>query len=184
MRRTIEAVTGGVTGGGLFSIYRGMGGLLVDGGLVRAYAGTLVLLFGFVGFYTSLGLFAGGAIESTGLDLTIVRGPVVPAMLLALVASWFIARYGPSNVVLAGFATGSVGLFFAAAATAVTGLSGAGAVWLLVAASVVFVAGVSLAVPSIIALVRSLAPPTVCRLPRVAREPRARESRGAMLEPT
>lgn len=144
--------------GGLFSVYRGMGGLLTEGALVRAYGGTLVLLFGFVGFYASAGLFAGESIERAGLDLTTVRAAAVPAMLLALAAPRFISRYGPRTVVWAGFATGSAGLLAAAAVTAVTGLGDVTAIWRLVAASVVFVAGVSLAVPSVIALVGSLAP--------------------------
>lgn len=144
--------------GGLFSVYRGMGGLLRDGALVRAYGGTLVLLFGFVGFYASAGLFAGESIERAGLDLTTVRAAAVPAMLLALVAPRFISRYGPRTVVWAGLVTGSAGLLAAAAVAAVTGLGDVTAIWLLVAASMIFVTGVSVAVPSVIALVGSLAP--------------------------
>lgn len=148
----------GETAGGLFSAFRGMGSLLAEGALVRAYAGTLVVLFGFVGFYTSLELFAGEAIEESGLSLTVVRAIAVPAMLLALVAPRFIARYGPRTVMRAGFATGSAGLFAVAVTTATVGLGSSGAVWILIAASVVFVAGVSTTIPSLISLVGSLAP--------------------------
>lgn len=144
--------------GGLFSTYRGLGSLLSDGTLLRAYVGALVLLFGFVGFYTALGLFGGEAISQTGLSLTIVRALAVPAMFLALAASWFIGRHGPRTVVWFGLATAALGLFAAAGISYALGLSSALAVWLLVAASIVFVAGISVTVPSIIALVGSLAP--------------------------
>lgn len=144
--------------GGFFSIFRGMGSLLAHGALARAYAATLTVLFCFVGFYTSLELFAGEAIESSGLSLTMVRAMAVPAMLLTLVAPSFIVRRGPQRVVRAGLAIASLGLFAAAATTAIAGLGTAGAVWVLIAASVVFVAGVSITTPSLIALVGSLAP--------------------------
>lgn len=143
---------------GLFSTFRGMGSLLAHGALARAYAATFTVLFCFVGFYTSLELFASEAMESSGLSLTTVRAVAVPAMLLTLVAPWFIVRRGPQRVVRAGLAIGSLGLFAAAATTAIAGLGTAGAVWMLVAASVIFVAGVSLTTPSLIALVGSLAP--------------------------
>lgn len=144
--------------GGLFAAYRGLGSLLADPTLLRAYGGALVLLFGFVGFYSALGLFGGDVIAQTGLSLTAVRAIAVPAMFLALAASWFIGRHGPRAVVWAGFATAALGLFAAAGISAATGLGSVVAVWLLIAASVVFVAGVSVTVPSIIALVGSLAP--------------------------
>lgn len=148
----------GEPSGGLFAAYRGLGSLLADPTLLRAYAGALVLLFGFVGFYSALALFGGAVIAQTGLSLTAVRAIAVPAMFLALAASWFIGRYGPRAVVWSGFATAALGLFAAAGISAGTGLGSALAVWLLIAASVVFVAGVSVTVPSIIALVGSLAP--------------------------
>jgi MFS family permease len=149
---------GGGEAEGLFSVFRGMGSLLAQGALLRAYVATLTVLFCFVGFYVSLELFARGAIEGSGLSLTAVRAVAVPAMLLTLVAPRFIVRRGPRSVVRAGLAIASLGLFAAAATTAIAGLGGAGAVWALVAASVVFVAGVSLTTPSLIALVGSLAP--------------------------
>lgn len=141
---------------GLFGAYGGLFGLLKNGALVRGYAATLVLLFAFVAFYTALELFAGDAIGRAGLDLTTVRAVAVPAMLLPLVAARFIRFYGPRAVVCAGLAVGAAGLF---AAAAVGGTAESGVmVWLLIAASVVFVAGVSVTVPSLIALVGSLAP--------------------------
>jgi hypothetical protein len=138
---------------GLFRAYRGVPALLKNGALLRGYAAALVLLFAFVAFYTALGLFAGTAIAQAGLDLTTVRAAAVPAMFLPLVVARFIRAHGPRAVACAGFSVGAVGLFAAAAVAA----SGA-AVWLLVAASIVFVAGVSISVPSLIALIGGLAP--------------------------
>jgi len=68
----------------LLGVYRGLPGPLSNGALVRAYAGTLALLFSFVAFYTALELFASEAIRAAGLDLTTVRAIAVPAMVLAL----------------------------------------------------------------------------------------------------
>lgn len=141
-----------------FYVFRGMWSLVAQGALLRAYVATLTVLFCFVGFYVSLELFAKGAIEGSGLSLTAVRAVAVPAMLLTLVAPRFIVRRGPRRVARAGLAIASLGLFAAAATTAIAGLGDAGAVWTLIAASVVFVAGVSLTTPSLIALVGSLAP--------------------------
>lgn len=138
---------------GLLGAYRGLPGLLKNGTLMRGYAAALVLLFAFVAFYTALALFARDRITQAGLDLTTVRMVAVPAMLLPLVTARFIRSYGPRVLVCWGFAVGAAGLF-AAAAVANIGAT----VWLLVAASVIFVAGVSITVPSLIALVGSLAP--------------------------
>ena len=138
----------GQTVGGIFSIYRGLPSLLTNGALLRAYFGALVLLFSFVAFYTALQLQLGEAIRDAGLGLTTVRAIAVPAMFLPLVAAFFIQRFGPRAVVCVGLAVGALGLFGAAAA--------AESVWLVVTASVVFVAGISVTVPSLIALVSSL----------------------------
>lgn len=139
--------------GSLFRAYRGLPALLKNDALMRGYAAALVLLFAFVAFYTALNLFVVEALAQAGLDLTTVRVAAVPAMLLPLIAARFIRTYGPRAVVCAGFAVGAVGL----GAAAVVALSSA-AVWLLVAASIVFVAGVSISVPSLIALIGGLAP--------------------------
>lgn len=144
--------------GGLFSAFRGMPSLLAHGSLARAYAATFTVLFCFVGFYTSLELFAGEAIGESRMSLTTVRAVAVPAMLLALVAPRFINRHGPLRVARAGLVIASLGLFAAALSTVTVGLGSPGAVWALVAASIVFVAGVSITTPSLIALVGSLAP--------------------------
>lgn len=137
----------------LFGAYSGLPVLLQRGALLRGYAGALVLLFAFVAFYTALGMMVSGLITAAGLDLLTVRLAGVPAMLLPLVAARFIRAYGPRAVVCTGFGLGAVELF----AAAVVVVSGA-TVWLLVIASVLFVAGVSITVPSLIALVAALAP--------------------------
>lgn len=135
--------------GGVFSIYQGLPSLLTNGSLLRAYFGALVLLFSFVAFYTALQLELGEVVRGAGLDLTTVRAIAVPAMFLPLIAAFFIQKFGPRMVVCVGLAVGALGLFGAAAA--------GDEIWFVVAASVVFVAGISVTVPSLIALVSSLA---------------------------
>jgi MFS family permease len=136
----------------LFRTYRGLPALLMHRVLRRAYTAALVLLFAFVAFYTALDLFIADRLTQAGLDLTTVRAAAVPAMLLPLIAARFIRAHGPRAVVCTGFAVGAAGLIAAAAVA----LSGA-PVWLLIVASMVFVAGVSISVPSLIALISGLA---------------------------
>lgn len=139
--------------GSLASAYRELPRLLKHGALVRGYLAALVLLFAFVAFYSALDLFAATAIAEAGLSLTTVRAAAVPAMLLPLITPRFIRAYGPRMIVRAGFALGAVGLFAAAAVAA-----GGTALWLLIAASIVFVAGVSISVPGLIALIGGQVP--------------------------
>lgn len=134
----------------IFGVYLGLPDLLSNRALLRTYAGTFVLLFSFVAFYTTLELFGDGIIRSAGMDLTAVRAVALPAMLLPLIMVRFVRSYGPQALVCTGLSVGATGLIVAGTAP--------GTVWLLVLASVVFVAGISMTVPGLIRLVGSLAP--------------------------
>lgn len=143
-------VEGGKELKSIFGVYRGLPELLSNTALLRTYAGTFVLLFSFVAFYTTLELFGGEVIRSAGMELIAVRAIALPAMLLPLIMVRFVRSYGPRALVCTGLSVGATGLIVAGTAP--------GTVWLLVLSSVVFVAGISITVPGLIALVGSLAP--------------------------
>ena len=70
-------------------------------------------------------------------------------MVLAPLAGWFVGRFGPARVTVAGYLVAAFGLVAESAAT--------GALWALVVASGVYVAGIAASVPGMIALVASRA---------------------------
>ncbi|WP_052422443.1 MFS transporter [Nonomuraea candida] len=105
--------------------------------------GHLVVLGGFVGMYSLLGPHLALA-GLTSADIMLVRAAALPAMLCSLLAGPLAVRLGPRRTALTGFVLASAGL----AAESMLGGSLPG----LVAASVVFVAGVAVLVPTMIAL--------------------------------
>jgi YNFM family putative membrane transporter len=69
----------------------------------------------------------------------------MPVMLLAPLAGWLVGRRGPTRVAVAGYLLAAAGLATQAISVAT--------LWALVVASVVFVAGIAMIVPAMIALV-------------------------------
>jgi len=117
--------------------------------LRRVYLSALLLLLCFVTFYLALDSYLGEALQQQGIDKMQMRLVALPAFALTLFAPKLIVRLkGPNNVVMLGLAIASFGLLLAAFFTrpGVTWHP----VWIL-ASSVVFVAGVALSVPSLIA---------------------------------
>ncbi|MEQ8966654.1 MAG: MFS transporter [Azospirillaceae bacterium] len=130
-------------------LWRSLPSILTRAPLLPAYGAALVLLMSFVAFYTGLSWMRDDALASAGLDLFTARLVALPAMFLTLGASRLVARVGARQVVSGGLALAAVG---AASAAIAPGVS------VLVAASVVFVAGIAVTVPSLIALIGSLEP--------------------------
>ncbi|MEU6720348.1 MFS transporter [Nonomuraea sp. NPDC046802] len=105
--------------------------------------GHLVVLGGFVGMYNLLGTH----LTSAGLsaaEIMLVRAAALPAMFCSLLAGPLAARLGPARAALTGFILAAAGL--AAESVLADALTG------LLAASVVFVAGVAVLVPTMITL--------------------------------
>jgi len=133
----------------VLALWRSLPSILTRAPLVPAYAAALVLLMSFVAFYTGLSWMREDALASAGLDLFTARLVALPAMFLTLAASRLVARVGARQVVSGGLALAGVGAASAAIAPGVVAL---------VAASVVFVAGIAVPVPSLIALIGGLEP--------------------------
>lgn len=127
-----------------------MGTLLADARLRRAYGPALLLLPCFVAFYLLLDLHAGAALRAQGITPLAARAVALPAFLAPLAVAAAMARIGAARLAALGLGTAAAGLLLAAwAGTA--HLPG------LLAASVVFVLGVGISVPSLIARVAGLA---------------------------
>lgn len=125
--------------------YRELGALAVRRELVLPYAACCTVLLSFVAMYAALGPLLEIQFGLDESNVLLVRLAGLPAMALAPFAGWLVGRLGAPPVAVAGFVLAAAGL----AAQAVT----VSALWALVIASVVFVAGIATIVPSVIALV-------------------------------
>jgi MFS transporter, YNFM family, putative membrane transport protein len=125
--------------------YRELGGLAVHRELALVYAACLPVLLSFVAMYAALGPHVQSQFGLDDSDVLLVRLAALPVMLLAPLAGWLVGRHGPTRVAVAGYLLAAGGL--AAEAISVAAL------WALVVASVVFVAGIAMIVPAVIALV-------------------------------
>ena len=125
--------------------YRDLGGVAVRRELALPYVACLPVLLSFVAMYAALGPLVQTQFGLDDNDVLWVRLAGLPAMLLAPFAGWLVGRRGPTQVAVAGYLLAAAGLV----AQAVS----ASALWPLVIASTVFVAGIAALVPAVIALV-------------------------------
>ncbi|MCY1509622.1 multidrug resistance protein [compost metagenome] len=134
--------------------YRPLFSLLSDPALRRVYVPAFLLLMSFVAFYIGLDSHLGDVIEQHGVSRIQARGIALPAFLAPLLAAKMIGRWGAHRVASTGLSIAALGLFLCAAAGRehITGL---------LAASVVFVLGVAISVPGLIARIAATAAPTV-----------------------
>jgi len=130
--------------------YRPLGHLLADARLRRVYGPALLLLMCFVTFYLAVDAKAGGALQAQGITPLMVRAMALPAFLAPLVVAVVISHVGAQRMVTVGLCTATAGL-------ALCAWAGAEHLHGLLAASVLFVAGVGISVPSLIARVAGLA---------------------------
>lgn len=138
----------------LWEGYRPIAGLLADPKLRRVYAPAFLLLMSFVAFYIGLDTRLGAMLEKHGLSRLLMREVALPAFLAPLAVATLIPRWGAHRVASAGLAVTALGLALSAAA-------GGDHIRLLLGASVIFVAGVGLSVPGLIARVADVADPAV-----------------------
>jgi len=123
--------------------------LFGDSVLRRVYLSALLLLLCFVTFYLALDAYLGDIMQRHGIDKLQMRVVALPAFALTLFSPKLIARLkGPHKVVTLGLAIASIGMLSTAIVTHI-GMNWHPA-WIL-AGSVVFVAGIALSVPSLIA---------------------------------
>ncbi|UUZ92451.1 MFS transporter [Paenibacillus sp. P25] len=117
--------------------------------LTLSYLITVTLFLAFVGMYTAVGAYLSGAPYALSADqMLAVRGAGIIGMLLAPFTGRFVAAFGIHKVLRCGLALAAAGL-------AAVGF--AGNLTLIVIMSVIFVAGISITVPTLISLVGDLA---------------------------
>jgi predicted MFS family arabinose efflux permease len=132
----------------VLSVYKNMIFLLKSPRLLAAYTAALMVLLSFVSMYSGLEPHLVSRYGISQNNLLFIRMAGIPGMLLAPFTSSFIKRWGSKNVVLTGLVLASVGLALEAIS---------GQLFILVFSSGIFVAGISATMPSLIALVSSIA---------------------------
>lgn len=134
---------------GFWRSYRSVGALLADPGLRRVYVPAFLLLMCFVAFYMVLDLRLQPGLARHGISPLMARVLAAPAFLMPLAVAAAMPRLGAQRILGLGLACAALGL-------ALAGLAGTAHVMALLAASFVFVAGIGISVPSLIARVASL----------------------------
>lgn len=134
--------------------YRQIFTLLGNPALRRVYLPALLLLMSFVTFYIGLDIHLGTAFEGHGINGLQARGLALPAFFAPLLAPRLIRLWGPHRVATAGLTLAAIGLALCAGA-------GEKRITLLLAASVIYVAGVAISVPGLIARIAATTSPEV-----------------------
>ncbi|BCD86484.1 MFS transporter [Pseudomonas solani] len=136
--------------GHLLSIYRPLFQLLSDPQLRRVYVPASLLLMAFVAFYVDLDrrLLSG---LGQGIDPLFARAVALPGLFAPLAVAGAIQRWGANRVASSGLAVSALGLFLVA-------VVGEHSLFWLLASSVVFVAGIGISVPGLIASTSTRAP--------------------------
>ncbi|WP_315787621.1 MFS transporter [Fischerella sp. JS2] len=132
----------------VLSVYKNMIFLLKSHRLLAAYTAAFMVLLSFVSMYSGLEPHLVSRYGISQNNLLFIRMAGIPGMLLAPFTSSFIKRWGSKNVVLTGLVLASIGLALEAIS---------GQLLILVLSSGIFVAGISAIMPSLIALVGSIA---------------------------
>ncbi|NEW06326.1 MFS transporter [Paenibacillus sp. SYP-B3998] len=140
VRQTTESV---------LASFKQMGVILVRKSLFVCYLITVTLLLSFVGMYTALGNhLTQSPFGLNASQILMVRTVGILGMVLSPFAGRLVGKFG-MKVIL------RVGLVFAVAGLAAIGISSS--LTLLIVMSVVFVAGISVTVPTLISLIGSIA---------------------------
>jgi MFS transporter, YNFM family, putative membrane transport protein len=132
----------------LLASYSGLLRVLRQPALRTVYGAALPLMMSFVAFYLGLDHHLGAALRAAHLSPLAVRAIAIPGFLMPLAVAVLLPRFGAQRMVSVGLATAAAGLAMAALAGGVTAT---------LAASVLFVAGVGISVPSLIARTSALA---------------------------
>ncbi len=137
---------GGQDLSGFFSNYKTIGSLLADARLRRVYLPAFFLLMCFVAFYMTLDSKLGMQFEQLGISPLKTRAVVAPAFLMPLLVAVVMPKLGPQRTL-------SAGLMCAATGLALSAWAGETHLMALLGASFLFVAGLGISVPSLIARV-------------------------------
>ena len=132
----------------LMKFYFAMLKHLTNKDLLKAYLCSFVLLLVFVAMYTGLGPYLQKTYNLNAADMFLVRLAAIPAMLIGPFTSIFIKKYGSQSVLVVGFFIAIFGIL---------GEALFNVLWLIVLMSAVFVAGIAISAPALIANISSVA---------------------------
>lgn len=130
-------------------VYRALPRLLRHPFLSRGFVIGLTILFSFVGYYAAISIHLGDVVRDAGLDMIEVRYFGLPGLALTLFAGIIIRRWGAARVGRTGFIVAAVGLVISGATSSLA---------IVLLGSVIFVVGIALSVPSMIAYITVLSP--------------------------
>ncbi|MBP3040461.1 MFS transporter [Bacillaceae bacterium Marseille-Q3522] len=133
--------------GGLLEPFKQMGTILTKKSLLFCYFIAVTLLLSFVGMYTAFGNFLTEEFQLDSGQILVIRSVGIIAMLFSPFAGRFVAKFGIYRVLRGAIALAVIGL-------AILGISNS--LPFLVFMSVIFVAGISLTIPTLISLVGQL----------------------------
>lgn len=132
----------------LLSPFKQMGGLFLRKPLFFCYLTSVTLLLSFVGMYTTLGSYLSQQpFELDRSQILLVRSADILGMLLSPFAGRLVGKFGTKKVLQAGLALAVAGLVFIGISFNLP---------FAVIMSIVFVAGISITVPTLISLIGSL----------------------------
>lgn len=131
----------------LLETFKQMGVVLTNKSLIYCYIITVTLLLSFVGMYTTLGNYLSLELNLENQQILYIRSVGIIGMLLSPFAGRLVEKFGIHYVLRGGITLAFTGL-------AVLGIS-ANLLFLIIM-SVIFVAGISLTVPTLISLVGQL----------------------------
>jgi predicted MFS family arabinose efflux permease len=132
----------------IIAVFRQMGMILTQKSLLCSYAISLTLLFSFVGMYTTLNNYLSSPLFGfTAQQILYVRFMGIIGMLLSPYAGQLVGKYGVFSVLRSGLLIAIIGLL-------ILGISANSL--LIVVSSILFVAGIAIAGPTLIALIGRL----------------------------
>ncbi|WP_338448988.1 MFS transporter [Niallia oryzisoli] len=107
----------------------------------------IMILLSFVGMYTALGNYLSTTFDFNDQDIFAVRAAGILGMILSPFTGRFVQRFGMKKVLVSGLVCSIIGLL-------VMGLIQQ--LWLIITMSILFVCGIAVVVPSMLALVGQL----------------------------
>ena len=131
------------------AVYRALPGLLRNGFLSRGFVIGLTILFSFVGYYAAISIHLGDVVREAGFDMIEVRYFGLPGLALTYFAGPIIRRWSTARVARIGFIVASLGLVISGATSTLA---------IVLAGSVIFVLGIALSVPAMVAYITRISP--------------------------
>ncbi len=130
-------------------VYRALPHVLRHPYLMRGFVIGFTILGSIVGYYAAVSIHLGDVVQSAGFDMIEFRYFGLPGLALVFFAGPIIRRWTTARVARAGFIVAATGLLVSGATSTLA---------VVLAGSVIFIAGIALCVPAMIAYITVLSP--------------------------